>query len=290
MHPTTSRQTLIACLWMAGAIVSFTSMAIAGRQISDAHDTFEIMLYRSLLGILIVLVVGTWAGTLHQINNDRLGLHVWRNLAHFTGQNLWFFALPLIPLAQLFALEFTTPIWVILLSPLVLRERITPVGAAAALLGFIGILLVARPGAAPLSLGLFSAAAAAVFFALTAMLTRKLTRDQSVTTIMIYLTVLQAIFGLIMAGWDGDIAGPTTRTLPWLALIGCAGLLAHFCLTTALKLAPATIVMPIDFVRLPLIAVVGMLFYGEPLSLLVFVGAGVIFGANYMNIRFGQAK
>ena len=290
MTQQSDHQTLRACLWMTGAIVAFTSMAIAGRQISMFHDTFEIMLYRSLLGVVIVLVIGGFAGTLREFSTDRFGLHLLRNLAHFTGQNLWFFALPLIPLAQLFALEFTTPIWVILLSPVLLRERITAIGVIAAVLGFIGILIVARPGSVPIGAGLVSAAGAAIFFALTAILTRKLTRDQTITTILIYLTVLQAIFGLVMAGIDGQIATPTASTLPWLAVIGCAGLLAHFCLTTALKLAPASIVMPIDFTRLPLIAVVGMLFYGEPLSLAVFVGAAIIFAANYLNIRFGQAK
>ena len=106
--------TLRACLWMIGAIVSFTSMAIAGRQVSFALDTFEIMLYRSLMGIVIVCTVAGLSGTWRQINRQQLGLHAIRNAAHFTGQNLWFFAITAIPLAQVFALEFTSPIWVLL--------------------------------------------------------------------------------------------------------------------------------------------------------------------------------
>ena len=102
--------TLRACLWMIGAIGSFTAMAIAGRQVSFALDTFEIMTYRSLLGIVIVCVVAGMTGTWRQINRQQLGLHAVRNVAHFTGQNLWFYALASIPLAQVFALEFTSPI------------------------------------------------------------------------------------------------------------------------------------------------------------------------------------
>ena len=113
-----------AFLWMLGAIASFTSMTIAGRGIGLAHDTFEIMLYRSLLGIVIVCGVAWGAGTLHQITRRHLGLHGLRNISHFSGQNLWFFAIQRAPLAEVVALEFTGPIWVVLLSPLILRETL----------------------------------------------------------------------------------------------------------------------------------------------------------------------
>jgi len=280
--------TLRAGLWMIGAIIAFTLMAIAGRAVSLELDTFEIMLFRSLTGIVIVLVIARAAGTLHQVNRQQLGLHGLRNAAHFTGQNLWFFALPLIPLAQVFALEFTTPIWVILMAPFLLGERITRIGAVAAALGFGGVMVVTRPWGAELSPGLIAAALAAIGFALTAIFTRKLTRTQSITCILVWLTVMQAVFGVIMAGYDGDIALPSRAALPWVVLIGCAGLVAHFCLTTALSLAPASIVMPIDFIRLPVIALVGAAFYAEGLDPWIFVGAAIIFAANYLNIAFGQ--
>ena len=275
---------LKAALWMIGAIASFTSMAVAGRAVSFELDTFEIMLFRSLTGIVVVVTVAWATGTIHQIRRERLGLHAVRNLCHFAGQNLWFFALTMIPLAQVFALEFTTPIWVIILSPLLLRERLTFVGVASGLLGFVGILIVARPDPSNISIGILAGAGCAVFFALTAILTRKLTQSETITTILFYLTVMQAGFGLICAGYDGDIALPSAQSLPWVMLIGFAGLLAHFCLTNALRIAPASVVMPIDFVRLPTIAVVGMLFYDEPLEMAIFAGAALIFIANYINI------
>ena len=98
------------------------------------------------------------------------------------------------------------------------------------------------------------------------------------------MTLLQIGFGLACAGYDGDIALPSLTSAPWLVLIGCAGLLAHFCLTTALSLAPATLVTPVDFLRLPVIAIVGLLVYGEAVDVFVLVGAAVIFGANYLNL------
>jgi drug/metabolite transporter (DMT)-like permease len=236
----------------------------------------------------IVIAIGAATGRLGQARTQRIRLHAFRNLAHFAGQNLWFFAITVIPLAQVFALEFTTPIWAIFLSALFLGERITRFGVIAAALGFLGILLVARPEAGGVTSGIIAAAVAAVAFATTAVCTRSLTRTETIFTIMFWLTVLQAIFGLVFAGIDGDIAAPSAATAPWLLLIACAGLLAHFCLTNALSIAPASIVMPLDFARLPVVAIVGMILYDEPLELIIFLGAALIFLGNYINITRGQ--
>lgn len=282
--------TLRAAIWMIGAITAFTLMAVAGRAAALNLDTFEIMFYRSCVGFAIVMACAVGFGTLDQVRADRLGLHFIRNVAHFTGQNLWFYAITVIPLAQVFALEFTGPIWVILLSPLFLKERIRPLGIAAAIIGFIGILLVAKPGATTISPGIIAAALCAIGFGLTAIFTRLLTKTQTITCILFYLTGMQAIFGLICAGLDGDMELPTAMTLPWVILIGIAGLTAHFCLTKALSIAPATLVMPLDFLRLPIIAVVGIILYAEPVDIWVIVGGTLIFAGNYVNIRFGHAK
>ncbi len=262
-----------AAAWMSGAVVSFTSMAIAGRAVSSELDTFELMMYRSFVGVIIVLVVARCAGTLHQVNLRHVRQHAIRNLAHFTGQNLWFHALPLIPLAQVFALEFTTPLWVILLAPAMLGERLTRTRILAAIIGFSGVLMVAGPDVAGLSPGVVSAALAAIGFAMTTVLTKHLTRRESTTTILFFLTTMQAAFGIITAGHDGDIALPDSTTAPWLLVIGCAGLMAHFCITRALGIAPASVVSPFDFARLPVIVVVGALLYDEPVHMLTLLGA-----------------
>jgi drug/metabolite transporter (DMT)-like permease len=269
---------------MVGSITSFSSMAVAGREVSGHLDTFEIMMYRSMFGVIIVCVLAAMTGTWRQINTDRFGLHILRNLAHFTGQNLWFYAVTVIPLAQVFALEFTSPLWVIVLSPLLLGEALTRMRAFSAIMGFLGILIVARPDIAGLNAGVVTAASSAIFFALTIMLTKRLTRSQSITCILFYLTTMQLVFGVVAAGYDGNVAIPDATTLPYVILIGAAGLLAHYCMTNALAIAPATVVVPIDFIRLPAIAVVGMLLYNEPLDIWVFVGALFIFSGNYLNI------
>lgn len=278
-------QPLRAALWMTGAIASFSAMAIAGREIGGAHDTFEIMAARSAVGLGLVLVIGGLRGQLGQITARRLPGHLLRNLVHFTGQNLWFWALTLIPLAQLFALEFTMPIWVLLLAPFLLGERLTRARGIAAALGFAGILIVARPDPTALNPGVLAAAASAVCFALTSILTKRLTADEPVIGILFWLTLIQLVLGLGAAGFDGQITWPTAATAPWLALIGGAGVLAHLSLTSALRLAPASFVVPIDFTRLPLIAVLAALFYGEPLDPFVLIGGAVVFVGIWINLR-----
>ncbi|MCZ4351366.1 DMT family transporter [Roseovarius aestuarii] len=269
---------------MVGAVLAFSLMAVGGRNVSGELDTFEIMLYRSFVGVAIVFAVAFTKGTLRDVRFHHRRLHVMRNLLHFTGQNLWFLAIGLIPLAQVFALEFTSPLWALLLAPLVLGERLTKVRVLAALVGFIGILIVARPTPDTVGIGIMAAAAAAIGFAGTALCTRRLTRTESLTSILVWMTVLQVIFGVIGAGYDGEIALPSAAMWPWIFAIGAGGITAHFCLTTALSIAPAAVVMPVDFARLPLIAVIAMVAYGETVDIWVFVGAALIFSANYVNI------
>jgi drug/metabolite transporter (DMT)-like permease len=277
-------QVLKAALWMLGAVASFSIMAVSGREVSFALDTFEIMTYRSMVGLVIVLGVATLTGRLGDITLRSPGIHLTRNIFHFTGQNLWFYAITLIPLAQVFALEFTTPLWVLMLSPLILGERLTRMRVLAAVIGFTGILIVARPSAETINIGTLSAAAAAIGFAGSIIFTKMLTRTETLTCILLWMTATQTVFGLICAGHDGYIALPSLETAPWIVAIGLAGLMAHFCITSALSIAPATLVSPVDFLRLPVIAVVGLMIYNEPIDIFVILGAVVIFGANYLNL------
>ena len=270
---------------MTGAMLSFTLMAISGRSLADKLDTFEIMTYRSLIGIVIVLAVAFYAGTWRQFSTQRLGLHLVRNLFHFAGQNLWFFALIYVPLSQMFVFEFSSPLWVAIFAPLILSERLTLTRFFAATIGFFGILVVVRPDFSNLPPELIAAALCAIGFAGATITTKLLTRTETITWILFWLVALQAMFGFIMAGYDGQIDVPQGTEWGWLTLIGVCGLCAHFCITSALQLAPATVVTPFEFLRLPMVSIVGVWLYSEGLEWQVFVGALVVLGANWMNIR-----
>ncbi len=270
---------------MLGAIASFSLLAVAGRAVSPHLDTFEIMLFRSGMGLVVVASILAATGRLREARPRRLHIHAARNVIHFAGQNLWFYALTVLPLAQVFALEFTSPLWVILLAPLFVGERLTARALLAGVVGFAGVLIVARPDFGNLHPGLVAAALCAICFAVTSLVTKRLTRTQPVVAILFWLNAFQLLLSALITGWDGQFPVPTTALAPWLLLIGVTGLAAHWCLTSALDAAPASVVMPLDFARLPVIAVVGWAAYGEPLDPLVFAGAGLILVGNLMTLR-----
>lgn len=282
--PVAGTRPLRALLFMMAATLSFTLMAVAGRELAGLVDTFEIMTYRSAIGLAIIVCVVQIRSLWPRIRARRLGLHGVRNLSHFIGQNFWFYAVGVIPFSQLFAFEFSVPLWVALLAPFFLAERLTRARIAAAGFGFLGILLVARPDTGGVSLGVAAALLAAIGFTGVSIATKLLTRTETTLSIMFWLTLMQLVLGLLCAGWDLDIAWPEARDWPWVVIVGLTGLAAHFCVTAALASAPATVVTPLDFARLPIIAVIGMLFYDEPLAPLVFVGAAIIFLANFWNV------
>ena len=274
-----------ATVWMIGAMFSFSLMAVSGRELATNLNTFEIMLFRSIIGFLIVLAIGYFAKTLAEIKRDRLGLHLFRNLAHFSGQNLWFLAVASIPFSQLFALEFSTPIWVALLAPVFLGEVLTKQRVLSVILGFAGVLIVARPDINQFDFAIVAAVACAICFAGSMMATKSLTSDQSITCILFWLTLMQLAMGLVATVFTGTIAVPEGINIFWIVIVGIGGLTAHFCITNALALAPAIVVIPLDFMRLPLISVIGFLAYGEAFELPILVGAGVIFIAILLNLK-----
>ena len=274
-----------ATVWMIGAMFSFSLMAVSGRELATNLNTFEIMLFRSIIGFLIVLAIGYFAKTFAEIKRDRLGLHLFRNLAHFSGQNLWFLAVASIPFSQLFALEFSTPVWVALLAPLFLGEVLTKQRVLAVILGFAGVLIVARPDINQFDFAIIAAVACAICFAGSMMATKSLTSDQSITCILFWLTLTQLVMGLVATVFTGTITFPEGINIFWIVIVGIGGLTAHFCITNALALAPAIVVIPLDFMRLPLISVIGFLAYGEAFELPILVGAGVIFIAILLNLK-----
>ena len=282
---TTKSEPAKATVWMIGAMLSFSLMAVSGRELATSLNTFEIMLYRSIIGFLIVLVIGYFAKTLGEIKGNRLGLHLFRNFAHFSGQNLWFLAVAYIPFSQLFALEFSAPVWVALLAPLFLGEALTRQRGLAVIMGFAGVLIVARPDINQFDFAIVAAVACAICFAGSMMATKKLTSDQSITCILFWLTLMQLAMGLLATAFIGTITFPEGINITWIVIVGVGGLTAHFCITNALALAPAIIVVPLDFMRLPLISVIGFLAYGEAFELPILVGAVTIFIAILLNLK-----
>jgi drug/metabolite transporter (DMT)-like permease len=276
-----------ATLWMFGAIVSFSTMAIAGRELSAELSTFQILFFRSLAGFSLMLVLlsrtGWW-----QLKTRYFGIHLIRNLAHYGGQYGWFYGIAMIPLAEVFAIEFTMPIWTAILAALMLGERISRQRALAIAIGFAGVLVMLRPGIAVISPAALAVLAAAFAYGFAHTLTKRLSGTDSPMAILFYTTAIQLPVALLPALHDW--AWPSLAAWPWVFGVGAAALSAHYCLTRAFMLEDAAVVMPIDFLRLPFIAVIGYIFYDESLQFWVFVGGAIVFAGSWLNLRAGPGS
>jgi drug/metabolite transporter (DMT)-like permease len=274
---------LQALAWMTGALASFTLVAIAAREAGRQIDTVQIVFYRAIISLgIIVALAGLSGHGFAQLRTARLRLHTLRSGIHFLAQFSWLYALTLIPLAQLVALEFTAPLWVALLAPLLLGERVTRARLLAALIGFAGTIMVLRPGGASANIGTMLALLAAVGFAAGMITTKQLTRTESAMTILFYMTAIQAALAAAIA-YPGIVI-PDGVTLFWVSLVGVCGLTAHLSLVRAFAMADAMVVAPMDFLRLPLMALVGAWAYAEPFNPIVLLGGCVVVLANLINV------
>ena len=222
------------------------------------------------------------AGGLDAIQTSRLPQHVLRNAVHYAAQYGWFVALTLIPLAQVVAIEFTMPIWSALLAVVFLRERMSVPKWIAVLLGLIGVAVIVRPGAGELDAGQLIALASALGFAVSVVLVKSLTRTDAAVAISFWMLVVQSAIGLIPAllVWQW----PSATTWGWVIVVAFCGTYSHYCFARAMQHADATLVVPMDFLRVPLTALVGWLAYSEGLDLFTVLGVGLILAGNLLNL------
>ena len=276
---------IFAVIWMTGTLFSFAAMAVGGRELSTGLTTFQILFFRSLvgLGIVTILLLKNPAGTL---KTGCFKLHLVRNLAHFGGQFGWFYGITWLSLAEVFAIEFTLPVWTAILALVLLREKLTGPRLTAVALGLAGMAIILRPGMGVISSASLAVLAGAVCYALSHTLTKKITQFDPPMAILFYMTLIQLPMGFVLALDQWVFPGPALW--PWILVVGVTALTGHYCMARAFVLAPATVVVPMDFLRLPLIAIVGFLVYHEALDVFVFAGALVMLAGNMVNVRAEQ--
>jgi drug/metabolite transporter (DMT)-like permease len=275
-----------AALWMSGALVSFMAMAISGRELAAELTTFQILFFRSLVGLVVVAILLQRSGWT-QVETRMFGMHLVRNLAHFGGQYGWFYGLGFIPLTEVFAIEFTVPIWTAILATIFLGERMNHLRALAVAIGFVGVLVILRPGVAIVSPGALAVLGGALGYAASHVFTKRLSSTETPLAILFYMTMIQLPLGLVPAlpGW----VWPSAAAWPWVVVVATTALSAHYCLARAFGLADASVVVPMDFLRLPLIAIVGFVFYDEALQVWVLVGAVIVFAAAWLNLKSARS-
>jgi drug/metabolite transporter (DMT)-like permease len=281
-----SQSTLKAAFWMVCSICCLLLMTWSGRQVTADIPVVQAMEIRSVVGLVLLYPLVHMQGGVASMRTNRFRLHFMRNLAHYSGQYCWVAALSMIPLAQLVAIEFTAPIWTALLAVTFLGERMTAWKSAAMVLGLIGVVIIVRPGA-HFNPGQFVVLFAAVAFAISFAATKSLTRTDSVVTIIFWMLVIQSAFGLLPAIWLWQT--PQPGTWPWLLGFAFGGSYAHYCMARAMTHADATVVMPMDFLRVPATALLGWLAYGETIDMLTVIGAVTILSGNLLNL-IGRPK
>jgi len=166
-----------------------------------------------------------------------------------------------------------------------LNEKLNKIRIISIGVGFIGVLIIVRPEIGSYKLGLFAAGFSAIAFALTNIYTRRLTKTESTLTIIFFLTSIQLVFGFITSFIDGKLDLPSTETIPWIFVLGLGGIVAHYCITTALTYSPPSVLAPIDLFRLPLAVLIGIIFYSESGDIFIYIGSLLIVIANWLNLK-----
>jgi drug/metabolite transporter (DMT)-like permease len=270
--------------WMTGALLSFSVMAVSIRGLADTLNVFEMLTIRSACGLIVILALALWRAEFRgELAPRSMTLHALRNIPHFGGQYAWALAVTLLPLATVFTLEFTVPVWVALLAALFLGERMTVARIGGIMLGFVGVVVVVRPGFESFRPAALLVLFAAFGFAISLIATKKLTAVASTFAILFWMYAMQ--LPMALAGSNPmAILNMTQEQIPAAIGVGVSGLTSHYCLTHAFRFGEATVVVPIDFLRIPLIAVVGWLLYAEPPDAFVFAGAGLIIAGVLWNL------
>lgn len=274
---------LKAALWMCGWLTAMVTMAVAGRETVSQLNAFQVMELRVIIGFVLLSPLVYAAGGFSAMKTQYPWRHVWRNIVHYAAQYAWLVAITLIPLAQVISIEFTMPIWTAILAILFIGEKLNSWKIIAMVLGLAGVLIIVRPTVNSVDLGQIYSLAAAIGFSISVIFVKSLTRVDSVVRIIFWMLIIQGIIGIVPAAmvWQ-----PVPEDIwPWIVLVAICGTFSHYCMARAMIHADATIVVPMDFLRVPLTAVVGWLIYAEAVDVFTATGAVLILLGNLLNMK-----
>lgn len=277
-------------LWNLMSAFAFMSMIMLVRYMSKGYNTGELFFWRAAIGLVLFMPVVLRAGpTLFRTR--RAGLHVFRNLMHFVGIACWFYAVAAMNLSMAMALQFTIPLFTIVLAILFLGEKVEPARWLATAIGFAGVLIILRPGMEPITLAAVMALVSAVGYAGSNVTTKALVREDAGDTVVFYMNLMHVPMALVLAEVLGGLKLPPLADLPWLIAIGACGTAAHWLMARALSVADASLVVIIDFTKLPWVTLGALVIFGEAPVVWAWVGGAVIFFATfYIARREARAK
>lgn len=269
-------------LWMIVAGLGYTTMSILVRRLSGEFSTYQLLFLRNVVALLL-MAPWMFQGGLSALRTRQLPLHCLRTALAYVATLGLFYGVTVIPLAEATALSFTQPLFIVVLAAFLLRERIGNARAIATLIGFLGVLVVLRPGIAEIGIGALVIVGAAAIYAGSNICIKILVRTDtpSVTVVYVNLLMIPLSAGPAAASW----VTPDWSELAWIIALGAAGTLGVIGLTRAYRVADASAVVPFDFLKLPFAAFGAYLLFGESADLWTWLGATIIFASSYALVR-----
>lgn len=275
-----------AALLIVFAGLLFSSMNAMIRHASSELHPLQIVFFRSLFGFAAMIPWLSRQG-IRALHTRRPGLIGLRTLLGFVSMATWFSALAVVPLGNAVALGFTAPLFAALAAVFVLREVIRARRITALAVGFGGMLVILRPGVESVGAGELMVIVSALTMALSVVTMKLLTRTEKVGSLVVYQTLLITPVALVPAllVWSW----PSAAMWFWVVLIGIVASTAHMAFTRAFALADTMYLMPFDYLRLPQVAFLGWMLFGEPTDVYTWVGAAII-AASSLYVAHREAK
>ena len=273
---------------MIVALFMFTVMGICIRLSAAQLPVIEVVFFRNFLAVLILLPLVARAG-FHTLYMHRPKLFFLRATINAIGMFCGFTALTLIPLAQMTALSFTTPLFVTIGAVLLLGEVIRARRIAAICIGFLGTLIILQPGVVEVTAGSLLALVHALTIAIASLIVKVLTRSDSQHAIVTWMVVMQTPLALIPSLWVWE--WPNIFTWGFLWGMALSGTIAHLCFTRAFSLVDITALQPLEFIKLPFAVILAWIIFAEWPGLWTFLGGAVIFASTaYITRREAAAR
>jgi len=266
-------------LWMLLSVFSFCIVAIGVKQVNTSISPFQIIFFRALIGLISLLILLPKTTIIGSFSNIKQ--HLLRNVFHLIAQYGWVVGIVYLSLAEVTAIEFTTPIWILILASFFLKEKITAKKTISILLGFTGILIIMKPGIEIINYNSVIVLLSAICFAIAHTATKKIVKTNSASDVVFImcLTQLPISFACTYTNWNW----PNLTDYFWLILIGLSGIGAHFSLAKALKKEAISNLIPLDYLRLPILILAGILFYHQTFDITIIIGGTLIILGNYIN-------
>ncbi|WMN11886.1 DMT family transporter [Marivirga salinae] len=265
--------------WMLISVLSFCVMTIGIKEISDNVNSFQIIFFRSLIGLLTIFIF--FKNKLSRPTFSIIKGHLFRNIFHLIGQYGYIVGIIYLSLAEVTAIEFSVPIWILIIASVFLKEEMTKSKVMSIILGFIGVLIIIRPGFGIINTNSIIVLLSAISYAIAHASTKKLTKKYKPLDIVFIMCLIQIpiSFGLTIT----EISLPNIRDFSFLLIVGISAITAHFTLAKAMMDDDISSIISIDYFRLPILILLGILLYNENFNAAYLTGGTLIFVGNWIN-------